>query len=215
MSANPRICFNCGERATTKEHVIPNGLYPKSSNARRITIPACRSCNNGISQDEEYFRTILATMQWAPSPAVEEVLTQRVVPSFREDNTKLRRGLLGAMESILVETDRGLVETGRIQIDAARMDKVAEKIVRGLYYHLRHEPMSESISFSHYWMPREPLAEEALQGGLISVDPEVFSCRYRVTSGHPHASLWWLLFYRNVLHVVSAVEPTASSTMGL
>ena len=59
-----KICSYCGERlATDREHVFPSNLYPASkscSQVQRLTIPSCKECNNGWSDDEVHFRNVLA-----------------------------------------------------------------------------------------------------------------------------------------------------------
>jgi hypothetical protein len=184
-------------------------MFPTSSRHRRIKVPACRSCNGGHSEDEEYLRTVLVAMQWTPSPAVEQLFREKVAPSFARDNTRLRRSLLEAMQDVSIQTDEGTVDTAIVKMDADRMDRVAAKMVKGLYFHLRRRRMPEGTSFRFHWLPKEPMLEVAMRGHLLNVDPEVFSCRYVMTESKPHASIWWLLFYRQILYVVTAHEQAA------
>jgi hypothetical protein len=141
-----------------------------------------------------------------PSRSVQELIDQKVVPSF-EGNTALKRSLLSEMQDILIQTDQGLIPSGRIKIDAERMDRVAQKVVQGLHFHLFRRPLPEGTEWSYHWMPRNALIPEAMEGGLVNVDRDVFTCRYRVFHGPPYGSIWWLLFYKTVLYVVTAVEP--------
>lgn len=57
-------CGYCGEhREVSKEHVFPRNLYPDSkadSKVQRLTIPSFVPCNNGWSDDEARFRTMVA-----------------------------------------------------------------------------------------------------------------------------------------------------------
>lgn len=43
-----KICYFCGELATSKEHVPPQGLFPKKDIYRNnlITVPSCTLHNN-------------------------------------------------------------------------------------------------------------------------------------------------------------------------
>jgi hypothetical protein len=201
------VCYICGQRATTKDHVIPNGMFPSTSVARRIKAPACVGCNAGYSADEEYFRTALVAMQWFRSPIVHDLFVEKVVPSFERDNTALRRSFLQSMQEIAIDTGREMVSIGLVKLDAERMDRVVGKIARGLFYHIRRERLPDDSSLTFHWMPKEPLYDEARRGALLNVDPEVFSCRYRMTAAPPHASVWWMLSYRKILYVVTIKQP--------
>lgn len=53
------ICFYCGERADTRDHipskVILDEPYPESL----AVVPCCRRCNNGFSSDEQYSAVLI------------------------------------------------------------------------------------------------------------------------------------------------------------
>jgi len=50
------ICVICGiSPATTDEHVPPRGFF-KGLSGQFLTVPACISCNNGSSKDDEELR---------------------------------------------------------------------------------------------------------------------------------------------------------------
>lgn len=69
-----------------RDHVPPACLYPPSKraqgNLQLITIPACRSCNGGYSDDEAHFRNVML-MAGASNEAVQE-LWEKTWRSFRE-----------------------------------------------------------------------------------------------------------------------------------
>ncbi|HBR6164924.1 TPA: hypothetical protein L9052_002240, partial [Klebsiella pneumoniae] len=50
-NAQIKICYFCGELATSKEHVPPQGLFPKKDIYRNnlITVPSCTLHNNSKS----------------------------------------------------------------------------------------------------------------------------------------------------------------------
>ena len=52
------VCVYCGEPATTEDHVPPKNLFP-SNTTGLIKVPACLSCNNDSSKDDEFFRCVL------------------------------------------------------------------------------------------------------------------------------------------------------------
>ena len=213
MSVKPgrqHLCYRCGSLATTKEHVVPRCLYPDKPAAKLITVPACRSCNNALAKDEEYFRTILAA-QWIDSPSARAVWEQKVRPSFDRQRDGLRKSLLANMRDIYLPSEQGFVQTGLLRLDDSRMDRVAEKIVRGLYFHVMGKVMPDATEMRFHWRPRDWLRDTALSARLISVDPDVFSCRYGMAAkGSKEVSIWWMLFYRSLMYVVTAQSDQAA-----
>ena len=48
-------CVYCGKNATTREHVPSKCFLDKPYPDNLLTLPACKECNNGFSEDEQYF----------------------------------------------------------------------------------------------------------------------------------------------------------------
>lgn len=76
------------------------------------------------------------------------------------------------------------------------MDRVAEEIVRGLYFYLKQRPMAAEASMRFYRQPREWLQDYALRAPLITIGSDVFSCSYVISARESRElSIWWMLFY--------------------
>lgn len=212
----PNVCYRCGLVVTTKarEHVVPRCLYPDEPAANLLTVPACRDCNNAFARDEEYFRLFL-TAHWIPSPAARTVWEQKVRPSFERGWDGLRKLAVANMRDFYLPSGTGFVRTGLLKGDAARMDRVAEKIVRALYYHVTGKVMPPEAKMNFHWRPRDWLPEAARRGRLITIDPAVFLCRYAIASRGPaEMSIWWMLFYQSLMYVVTARAPARLSGDG-
>ena len=52
-------CIYCGNEATTREHCPPQSFFELPRPADLPTVPACKSCNNGFSSDENYVKHFL------------------------------------------------------------------------------------------------------------------------------------------------------------
>lgn len=157
-----------------------------------------------MSKDEEYLRTVLVS-SWTPNSAVKDLLVEKVIPSFNKGNEGLRKLLLRESEEVVVQLDSGeLVRTARVRMDAARMDRIAEKIVRALRFYETGERFASDARFEVYWMPKNWSPEVAHRAKLVTVDPEVFQCRYFVaTRDGREVSMWWMLFYESFMYVVA------------
>lgn len=208
LAAVQRVCYRCGSPATTREHVVPRCLYPDPPAHKLLTVPACRDCNNALTKDEEYFRTVLASA-WIESDAARKVAEQKVHPSFnRPERDGLRKLLLANSRDIYLPSNHGFVLTAILKADGARMDRVAEKIVRGLYYHetKKKKVMPPDAKMQFSWQPKEWLPDLALSGPWGDVDPKVFLYHYVITPDHSR-SIWWMVFYKSFMYVVVAEAP--------
>ena len=56
---SPMLCVYCGLEADTREHCPPRFLFDLPLPKDLQTIPACRTCNNGFSADENYVKFVL------------------------------------------------------------------------------------------------------------------------------------------------------------
>ena len=55
-------CIYCGEEDSTREHVPSRVLLDKPYPENLPVVGACRPCNNGFSQDEEYFACLIESV---------------------------------------------------------------------------------------------------------------------------------------------------------
>jgi len=95
-------CYSCGVALIagvnrTVDHVPPKGLFSKPRPNNLLTVPACLSCNNSKSDDDEFFR-LLATMGVNRTPEAERVYEQRTLPN------KIRKGRLRERIGALMTT---------------------------------------------------------------------------------------------------------------
>ena len=123
-----RSCIYCGRNSTTSEHVPPKLFLERPLPPNTITVPACRSCNESFSLDEQYFWVLLG--QISPSPTMVE----KVQPGGAIDRTLQRAPRL---EDRLIRHIEPAADGGAnvfIHIEHSRLDRVLEKIARGLFF---------------------------------------------------------------------------------
>jgi hypothetical protein len=134
----PALCLYCGSAADSRDHVPPKCLLERPFPPNLTWVPACRSCNQGASLDEEYLLTILAQI------GTSVALTDKIEPGGVVDRALDRSPTFAAsIERSLVPHDGRVM----IQVDQRRLEKVAKKIAIGLLY-LRYGavPLAEEIS---------------------------------------------------------------------
>lgn len=130
-------CAYCGEPATTVDHVPPKRLFSPPLPSNLITVPACRKCNNGASNDDEIFRNEIAILcgSFRESDTAAERL-QVSIRTIRRNKKTLRKFVQGAR--LVDRYSQGGIYLGpgyAVAIDRAVQRRVNERIVRGLYYH--------------------------------------------------------------------------------
>ena len=59
-----QTCYLCQAPATTFDHIPPKSLFPKDFQYKGVKVPACKSCNNATSKDDEYLRDCFAMTGW-------------------------------------------------------------------------------------------------------------------------------------------------------
>ncbi len=177
--------------------MIPHELYPPSksnSKIQRLTVPACEKCNNGWSDDEAHFRTLL-TLAGEPNAAVRELWDGVVNRSLREkDGPRRLEDAWNQMRPI--ETSDGL----RHKIYPAsdeRFLRVLRKIVRGLHYHEREYHVSDdlvSVDILRTEIPSEFLDVMP----VYHREPDIFKYQFEVFDAFediPMSSAWLLTFF--------------------
>jgi hypothetical protein len=96
-----------------------------------LTVPSCRSCNAGFSQDEEYFLAVMAQSGFVPS-LMSKVDEGGVVDRMLQKSAGLDAHFENSMR---------VAEDGRVFIapDETRIANVTRKVAFGLYCH-RYTP---------------------------------------------------------------------------
>jgi hypothetical protein len=92
LIGDKRCAYCGGDNASTGDHVVSRALYPSSlraSSHQRIKAPACANCNNGWSDDEAHFRTMMLLAGDLTS-AVRELCEGKVRRCFAQPDGRKR-----------------------------------------------------------------------------------------------------------------------------
>ena len=206
-------CVYCGERRSlSRDHVPPANLFSTPRPSNLITVCCSYECNNDASKDDEYFRlAVTAGMDPTKFPNEFDLSIQAI----RKLGTPQKLGLAKMMFSSFAKeplySPAGLYlgERGSLNVDRARIQKVLDPVVRGLFFHhLRKRlPNTGMVSVFSDWfapvLPEEVRAPvEAILDFLsgaeaIVIGSGVFCYRYRSIEGEAYGSVWWLSFYEH------------------
>src|SRR5262245_25214355 len=91
----PKACVYCGIRpGTTRDHVVPKCLFPGNLPKVMVTVPSCRSCNEGKAVDDTYLRDWLAIdIENSRHPAANELLRGSVGRAAQRNQSDLVRDI--------------------------------------------------------------------------------------------------------------------------
>lgn len=137
MSTNKNHCYNCGkeltEGNTTREHIPARNLfdgYSEEFKYNRITVPACRECNNQYSYCDEEFRNMIGMI--ADKKENDTVASAATRSILRKKNgfDRLRFDLYGNVRG--VEFNQDVIE------------EFHKKNFKGLFYHQYGYPLPNS-----------------------------------------------------------------------
>lgn len=128
-------CCYCGEEnETTKEHVVPKGLFIKD---HKVVVPCCFECNNGKANDDEYFRLVFAVLKENDNHPVAQKVLEKVKRSLNNPKQAGFQKMIKRSANNLLTTDKnGKVSIKRTGLDVEinRVNQVFEYIVMALFY---------------------------------------------------------------------------------
>lgn len=130
------LCVLCGDvEATTSDHIPPQGIYPKprDNDIQFHTVPACRACNGGTSQEDEEFKVILS-LDTSLGREDDARLVDWVAKTVAH-NKKLGKHVLYNHQKVKLIDDKGKQRSCvQVSFGSEAYDVVAQKIIRGLYW---------------------------------------------------------------------------------
>jgi hypothetical protein len=208
--AMTQLCVYCGKNeADTEDHVIPQGLFEQAPPTGYIKVPACYACNNSLSRDEEYFLVAVLSEATATSATANRVLDRLSEDhrTGRRRRTGLALALLEKVRPVDVHSPGGIyLGTAQgLELDIHRVNRVLEKIVRGLYFNHFGKPLAHDATIYVEIKPdpgrlRTPVVAAALSQGP-SFLADVFMHRVYALPENSVNTSWALGFYDAVLAI--------------
>lgn len=212
-------CVYCENFKTiTKDHVPPKNLFKKPRPNNLITVPACHDCNKGASEDDEYFRTVMAFREDTyEHPEVKKLYEKTIRGLNRPTKNKFRKHLLENMNKAPYFTESGIYlgEKNIITVDMQRIRSVIHRTVCGLYYNETEEILPVDTKITVY-DPNEiakrsiDKIQELLKLVLPALEKcklhdlgnKVFEYKYNIAHDNSAGSIWFLRFYKSAIFIV-------------
>lgn len=212
-------CVYCAATGQlTRDHIPPRGLFATPPRGGFLTVPACRRCNETASKDDEYFRTTLAMREDVFDDPAIQGLMPTIARSFENPRAPgMRRAI--AKSSLIVDAfSKGGIYLGKkpaMRVDLNRLNRVASRIVKALFYHFHDDTKLPSNYRAHAHqidsfkaMPNEEAdrclatCQQVLENSPLYLFGEwVMACWWLPTDLDPLSTIWILVFFRRVLFI--------------
>lgn len=207
-------CAYCGSTGplVRVEHPIPQCLWEGPRPAGTVTVPVCDGCEKRFQKHEEYIRNVIVAMAGDQHPETHALLNGGAMArGWKKYPHTVKQIASGVTNSPRFDESRQMfVLDPAFEIDVPRFNGCVEKMVRGLYYHVRRVPLGPEAHFT-VWPGNSFWAEPAFQRLLSSMHyadfgDSVFACRYVIDSANPRLTRWLLTFY-GVVCIYACTDP--------
>lgn len=206
--SQPRRCAYCGIESDdlTRDHVVPSALWDKGFRSQYpMIVPACRPCQDSYDREAEYFRNCLVAMLPRGSqPEAERLLVGPVTRSLNRSRRSIAE-LVRGMRPFSFKSPGGLFIGQRVgfQIELPRINRVIEKIVRGMYFFKSHcvFPATHEVCIHEgnaFWKNQQILQLIQQMTGWEGQGDTVFQCRYVKDINDPDTIALLLVFFENM-----------------
>ena len=216
------ICSICGDYSElTIEHIPPKGIFLKPRPKNTITIFSCEKCNQDTKLDDEYFR-FWVTAGAHPNSKLVEVWKNKVIGSSFKRSPALLKKIQDDHKLLVKRHAKNPLKTydNRIvsnellsrcyMVDAARIERVACKIVRGLYFNHFSKPLPNNVALT---VSNELIDLDILvniikaRKGMVGGEDGEFVYWLKFDDSKPYFSRWVLFFYlHNYLKVETKIK---------
>ena len=147
------VCVYCGQSVNqiTADHIPPKNLFPNPQPSNLIPVPCCLRCNQQAAKDDEYFRTIMTMCEdVAKHPEAVHVLP--TVQRGLRRQKGFRKTFFTALRKAEIRTPGGLYlgNTTVLSVDFERLERVASRIIQGLFYHEKGKYLPEQYEAVAY-----------------------------------------------------------------
>lgn len=214
-------CAYCGAAgATTRDHVPPRSIFGKPTPENLPTVPSCATCNNGASNDDEYFRDVVAMHhRVSKHPEARSAVEAMVRAAGKPNKRGYAEATVRRFTTVDAITAAG-IHLGAVpafRVDTERMQRAVSRYVKGLYWYehkLRLPPEFEVIVRAN---PEgiaslQPEIEQVLRNGKHRVVKDrVFWYAWVSPVDNPNASLWLIVLF-NEFAILALVRPVSRPT---
>lgn len=208
-------CIYCAKNlAGTRDHVPPKNLFCKPKPDNLITVPACLVCNKVTEMDEDFF---LATIMFTEAGETPEgkIFWDDFLRRMFKKNPALRGKIRRSLSMRNAHTPSGIFLGDKLTLktDPPRLERVAGKIVKGLYYFEFEEALPPDVKMEIRFLRTDSdriIADkhnhEIIPG---SRSWPIFRYGYGRLEDEKEISVWRLIFFERVEFFIITGNPVS------
>lgn len=195
-------CVYCGKHSElTDDHVPPKCFFPTPRPQNTITVPSCRDCNCGRSDNDEYMKNCFVLKDAEYENQNVQQLIPGIIRSLKREEQQFSKNII---EFHIKTEDEGCFKTLGMNVEFSKIRVVCDKIIRGLYYHEFKKPIIEKDveveSFHENQITNWDKNTTAMVNKVMSSEPhvikeDVFCYWFETDKMLPEASMWVMRFY--------------------
>lgn len=160
-------CIFCLEKAETKEHIPAKQLFKGFSDKNLITVPSCKKCNSGFQKDEDFFRQFWASFFMGRSIEAKQLMENEISRSIKR-KPALGLQMFKQMKPVNLISGSGIfirkaTQWDITESDRKRIDRVVDKIIRGLFFEEFKQIVPRDWSITIRWITPKIEQEQKLQ----------------------------------------------------
>lgn len=201
-------CYKCDAERTSKEHVPPQCIFPKSKdtngiNFRKdlITVPSCAKHNSEKSDDDEFLMLSLVGL-------INNSTEGKLIFSTSANRSIKRKGLKFLYKHILRNHKFGVINHNGVkkkvsigEPDVERLNVCFENIAYGLYYHKFGERFEGESRILYGFLTYKDKTTETLKEYL----EEILKTRNFITEGS-NPSVFQFMFIDDEIDGILALK---------
>jgi hypothetical protein len=201
-------CYLCGENeADSRDHIPPKNIFlPKlrGKGEDLITVPAHSKCNGAYSKDDEYFRFFLSIPGYWNDENARELWKTKIFQSLQKPKAnRYKQYLLALIKPIQLFSPSGIYlgESAQIKIDSKRINRVVERIARGIFYKEKKSIMPlETVLEIVYLRPQAKNIRDKI---LHLANPKSFANGsflywWNYAQDSPTTCIFWFTFFNSI-----------------
>jgi hypothetical protein len=196
-----QLCVLCGEeKATTKDHIPPQGIYPKPrpNNINLHTVPACSDCNNGAGIEDEQFKILISFETGEYRENQYEVIDW--MAKTVGANQKIANKIFETRKNgFAIRDEKGIEPVVSVEFDGEKYNKVIERIVKALYWRQTGNYLGKHTNINVF--PKNAVEPEFLKNMKLLMDtlePHKLNSDtfiYKITINEDGTSIWAMQFF--------------------
>jgi hypothetical protein len=203
------LCYFCGDKVTSKDHLPPDNIFPSPKPSNLITFKSCDLHNKEQSMDDEYFGIIIKTAS-SESPIAKSMIEDKVVRGFKR-RPNLLLSMLKRSRYVDIVTPSGIIIDKRpaIEYDRSRINNVVTRMTKGYYYKYTGNRLPDDYSIKVFKInpSLDAVHLELLSRiRLNTIVADVFSLKYQIDKDDPCFSVWFFFFYNLTLLISLTVK---------